>query len=257
MSDGLPLVVSTAAVRAVKLAEVRGARRPRMHPVGRYRRRHYDHLEAAQAHCHRRGHAAPALECSCGFHAVGDAEALGDVTHVLADTVLLDVELSGAIVEHERGFRAERQRIVGVRFPATCSWCDGPALTVVPGRRWRSACARCGAERRALVRADATGVLGIDVGFGATPREAGTARTFGRVRAALVALLTLGWLAVVAAAVVPGWATLVAAACAGGSTIVAGIAWRARSARTHEPCFVAQCGLLVVATAVVTASCWG
>jgi len=37
---------------------------------------------------------------------------------------LLRVEFSGRIVEHEHGWRAERQRVLDVVAPATCYECD-------------------------------------------------------------------------------------------------------------------------------------
>lgn len=65
----------------------------------------------------RRGHVAPAENCSCGFYAVTTLQVLfwGTLGWMSAgDTdskVLGRVELAGKIIEHEYGYRAERARI--------------------------------------------------------------------------------------------------------------------------------------------------
>ena len=142
----LPEDVCDEPLRRYKLAVVRGTP-PRLHPIGRYRRRSYEYLEPRRAVCHRRGHRAPAVDCTCGFHAVEQIDQLPRVTTVLAGSVVLAVDLGGTIIEHERGVRAEEQAVLGVGFPARCHRCGEQATVVVPGRLWRSA----GAGRAARV----------------------------------------------------------------------------------------------------------
>ena len=128
----LPEYVCDEPLRRYKLAVVRGTP-PRLHPIGRYRRRSYEYLEPRRAVCHRRGHRAPAVDCTCGFHAVEQIDQLPRVTTVLADSVVLAVDLGGTIIEHERGVRAEEQAVLGVGFPARCHRCGEQATVVVPG----------------------------------------------------------------------------------------------------------------------------
>ena len=71
-------------------------------------------------------HTAPGLDCSCGFHALPpDVEPWG----AGPDLVTLMVELSGTVVEHERGYRAEHQRVVEVQIPP-CPFCGDAAQWV-------------------------------------------------------------------------------------------------------------------------------
>jgi DNA-binding CsgD family transcriptional regulator len=65
------------------------------------------------------GHAAPANQCSCGVYAVASIPELlrhaepferGDGV----GTLMGRVELAGKVIEHQRGYRAERARIVGL-----------------------------------------------------------------------------------------------------------------------------------------------
>ena len=172
MSMTLPIDEIDEPLRAFKFAEVRGAVRPRVHPSGKFWKRAYDHREPATAVCHRRGgHAAPSLECSCGFHAVTDLHTLPEVTEHHEHMVVLEVELGGTVIEHEHGIRGEQQTVLAMRFPESCTRCHRPATHLQPGRVWRSVCSDC-SRRRSLNRADATAVFGVDVSFTApTPKK--------------------------------------------------------------------------------------
>lgn len=246
-----PVVELADTVRRHKLAEVRG-NPPRVHPIGRFGDRAYDHLEPAVAVCHRRRHHAPSWGCSCGFHAVDRIEDLPAVTSVLADSVVLSVELGGVLIEHDRGVRAEHQAVLGIWFPSRCSWCGAATEAVVPGRRWRSACGACAqrARRLALCRADATGALGVDVAFVDLPPEPARRRRVGAVRGVAMATLSL-LLAFVALRAAPRPAAIAAIACWLGSFVLAIGTVRARSIRSVEPLFVAQCACLLVASLAV------
>jgi DNA-binding CsgD family transcriptional regulator len=65
------------------------------------------------------GHAAPANQCSCGVYAVASIPEL--LRHAVpfergdgVGALMGRVELAGKVIEHERGYRAERARIVGL-----------------------------------------------------------------------------------------------------------------------------------------------
>lgn len=73
------------------------------------------------------GHRAPNLECHCGFYALPTDIA---PTYEAADYVTLMVELSGTVVEHERGYRAEHQRIIECQVEP-CVYCGAEADLLV------------------------------------------------------------------------------------------------------------------------------
>ena len=253
MNPSLPDIVLDEPLRRLKLAVVRGTP-PRLHPVGRYQRRSYEHLEPRRAVCHRHRHRAPAVDCTCGFHAVSTIDGLTRVTTVLADSVILDVELGGLVIEHERGVRAEEQAVLGVGFPDRCSWCSAEASVVVPGRLWRSACAACSTRRtqgrtqRVLTRAEATAELGVDVSFVPAPAEPRQLHSWGSARAAGMALLSIVVLvlALMSSATAPTVAIAVVALATSAAITVA--ATRSRSARPHADWFVMQCACVTMAS---------
>jgi hypothetical protein len=80
-------------------------------------------------------HAAPDLGCTCGFYAFKEAGAAVDLlaerppASRLFGTALLEVDLAGTVIEFDRGFRAHRQRVLGVQVPRWCVPCaaDGEA----------------------------------------------------------------------------------------------------------------------------------
>lgn len=252
---GIPITTAAEGVRAVKLAEVRGRRHPRMHPVGRYKRRHYEHVERVAARCHRHDHPAPTLACTCGFYGVDRVDVLPEVTQVLADSVVLDVEFGGLVVEHERGYRAEEQTVLTVRFPDECAFCTRRSSHVVPGRRWRSACTRCSTRRRgALARSEATAVLGIDVDFVSLPAEPATSQLFGSVRALVMFVLALAFVVQAERAELSGGVLTALAASAATSFVAYLATGTARSVRTHTTWFVLQCALVLASGVTLFAS---
>ena len=257
MTLQLPIDEVDEPLQTVKLAEIRGRMQPRVHPIGRFGRRYYEHAEPTSATCHRHHHPAPAVDCSCGFHAVNRVEDLADTTKVFADFLVLDVELSGTVIEHERGYRAEQQSIMRVRFPSTCWRCVAPASHVYAGRTWRSLCADCAGRCRgttALRRADATALLGIDVAFVDRPREPLRWRRLGVARSIGMVLLTLLTMSVVRIARPPLAINVGSYLCVAASTCLAWATWRVRSARPHDTFFIVQCGCLLVASMLLMAS---
>lgn len=72
-------------------------------------------------------HKAPKLDCQCGFYAV--KEKAGNYQyHVEAE-----VELYGTVIEHERGYRAEKQRILRLQMPC-CFECNKKSTQTVFSR---------------------------------------------------------------------------------------------------------------------------
>jgi hypothetical protein len=82
-----------------------------------------------RAHCANRGCEPPGLDCACGFYAfTSRAEAVELLRETLAcnglrDKALLTVELDGTVLQYERGYRGERQRVLGVQFERQCAGC--------------------------------------------------------------------------------------------------------------------------------------
>lgn len=77
-----------------------------------------------------RDHDVPSLACECGFYAFGDRQqavdllacAVGVGGNVIVRS-LLEVDLAGTVIECERGFRAERQRVLRVGLLPWCADC--------------------------------------------------------------------------------------------------------------------------------------
>jgi hypothetical protein len=65
-------------------------------------------------------------ECSCGFHAYRDLASARAHAQLTEASVLLEVVLSGEVVEHRRGFRASHQRVRAVIL-RSCEACPAPA----------------------------------------------------------------------------------------------------------------------------------
>lgn len=81
------------------------------------------------AKCRRRSCQPPGLDCRCGFYAFRDRsqalQVLGSLgsRHPARSYVLLTVDLDGAVLEYESGFRAQRQRVLRVEIPDACMRC--------------------------------------------------------------------------------------------------------------------------------------
>lgn len=100
-----------------------------------------------------RPHQAPEIACSCGFYVLRERH---DATELLSGrppisrlfgVVLLEVDLSGTIIEFDHGFRASHQRVLGVQVPRWCLTCatEGRArpaarLAGLSGRDFEEAC---------------------------------------------------------------------------------------------------------------------
>ncbi len=123
----LPVQPSGTAVRGYKVAQlVVDDRRERATLLGLTGR---SYAVDVVAQCGRARCVPPGLGCSCGFYAFGDrAQALALMEqlsgrHPDRGYVLLVVDLDGAVLEYEHGYRAARQRVHRIELPRTCSVC--------------------------------------------------------------------------------------------------------------------------------------
>lgn len=100
-------------------------------------------------------HDAPYPKCLCGFHTYSHR---GDAESVLSEhpgSVLLEVDLYGNIVEHERGVRAEQQVVLSAALPPRCFRCGVAATELTDfagtpagkGVPWSSLVVACGRHR--------------------------------------------------------------------------------------------------------------
>lgn len=69
-------------------------------------------------------HQSPDLNCQCGFYSVKNKE------DVQSDSVVAEADYYGRIIEHEKGYRAEYQRILSLRVKR--SFCMGGFLCEKP-----------------------------------------------------------------------------------------------------------------------------
>jgi hypothetical protein len=250
-------------IRAVKAVEVRGPlEAPGVHPVGRYWREPIDHRGTAVARCRKtRAHRAPEFDCSCGFHACADPAALAAATVLHPDVALAEVDLSGRIVEHERGWRAARQRILGLRFPDRCARCGGPAAHVAVETLWQSVCAPCALDavrrgRPVLRLGEVAGALGVEVRFDAVPVETRRAWRAWRIAASVAFVAALCGVGVLVSRsatspVVLGLAGMGALAAAAGLIRL----WRLPSSREASRWFSLECwAVTAVALGIVLTS---
>lgn len=77
-----------------------------------------------------RGHASPDLGCDCGFYAFNRRELAVDLLARAAGPgagtvvrALCEVDLAGTVIECDDGFRAGRQRVLGLRLLPWCASC--------------------------------------------------------------------------------------------------------------------------------------
>jgi hypothetical protein len=151
----------------------------------------------AEARCSRErcpvseNHAAPHPAGTCGFHGT-DTDPLA---WMVPEGAVLDVELYGRVIRHERGWRASHQRVLGVAFARGCMECRrevpdpvlatvrapmvGRQLLVVPR------CGRCAAVWRGrdddpIAVADLAGLLGTEVSWAGPQVTARALRQGGR-----------------------------------------------------------------------------
>jgi hypothetical protein len=119
----------------------------------------------AQASCALGDHDAPHADCSCGFYAVADDAQLWRLGADEPELAVLDVELSGRVIEHDHGYRASNQHVLGVCFHGVCVRC-GRRAEAFSQRRFGSlvpACRSC--ARRPMTPDEVSKSLGVSVRF--------------------------------------------------------------------------------------------
>ena len=101
----------------------------------------------ARAVCAADGsHEAPGETCQCGFYAFRPDAPMGRSLEPRAGQWLLDVRLSGKVVVHEHGYRAQHQRVVGISPPGRCACQQGaPTIVLAQGRTISAVCVTCAA----------------------------------------------------------------------------------------------------------------
>jgi hypothetical protein len=108
---------------------------------------------------------APHEECSCGFYGVKDKK------DVMGNTFVAEAEFYGKVIEHEKGYRAEYQRVLSVRVkrPELCFGsflCDGHPETVWFPKKGKPiiVCGECAAShKRVVMLSKLAGRLGVEV----------------------------------------------------------------------------------------------
>src|ERR1035437_8152165 len=108
---------------------------------------------------------APHEECSCGFYGVKDRK------DVMGNTFVAEAEFYGKVIEHEKGYRAEYQRVLSVRVrrPELCLGsflCEGHPETIWFPKSGKAlvACGECAATRkRVATLSKLAGRLGVEV----------------------------------------------------------------------------------------------
>jgi hypothetical protein len=119
----------------------------------------------AHASCPLSSHDAPDTGCSCGFYAVADEGQLWRLGADEPELAVVEVELSGRVIEHDHGYRASDQRVRAVRVHGVCVRC-GRHAEVFGQRRFGGlvpACRRC--ARRPVDAAAVSHALGVPVRF--------------------------------------------------------------------------------------------
>jgi hypothetical protein len=130
-----------------------------------YRQLGSSYGSVARACCPLSSHDAPDAECSCGFYAVAAEGQLWRLGADEPELAVVDVELSGHVIEHDHGYRASDQRVRAVKVHGVCVRC-GQRADVFGHRRFGGlvpACRRC--ARRPIDASAVGDALGVPVRF--------------------------------------------------------------------------------------------
>jgi hypothetical protein len=161
----LPWDVFATPIRARKLARL-GVEQQRVVLLPAFYRQLGEAYGArAQASCALSDHEAPDPECSCGFYAVADETQLWRLGADEPELAVVDVELSGHVIEHDHGYRASHQQVTNVQFHGVCVRCGSRAETFAQ-RRFGAlvpSCRRC--ARRPVEREAVAASLEVPVSF--------------------------------------------------------------------------------------------
>jgi hypothetical protein len=161
----LPWDVFATPIEAFKLARIGIEHDDVVLRPAFYRQLGASYGAVAHASCPLEAHDAPDAECSCGFYAVADESHLWRLGADEPELAVVEVELSGRLIEHDHGYRASDQRVTAVRVHGVCVRC-GQRAEVFGQRRFGSlvpSCRRC--ARRPLDAHTVSEALGVPVSF--------------------------------------------------------------------------------------------
>ena len=161
----LPWDVFATPIEAFKLARLGVERDQVVLRPAFYRQLGASYGPVADASCPLDTHDAPDADCSCGFYAVADEGQLWRLGADEPELAVVEVELSGRVIEHDHGYRASHQRVRAVRVHGVCVRCGGRA-EVFGSRRFGGlvpACRRC--ARRPIDASTVSDALGVPVRF--------------------------------------------------------------------------------------------
>jgi len=116
-------------------------------------------------------HRAPNLHCTCGFYALKKnhlGEARKEYYSSIAD---LEVEFSGKVIVHKKGYRAEYQRVLGVYLDPDCYMgiekvgCQNPAIGITGNRIDQGLHPSCNIHKQPyfFTPADLSNAFGVEV----------------------------------------------------------------------------------------------
>ncbi len=162
---GLPWDVFATPIAACKLARLGVEHGEVVLRPAFYRQLGASYGTVARASCPVAGHDAPQADCSCGFYAVADEGQLWRLGADEPELAVVEVELSGRLIEHDHGYRASDQRVRALRVHGVCVRC-GRRAEVFSQRRFGAlvpACHHC--ARRPLEAGAVAEALGVPVRF--------------------------------------------------------------------------------------------
>src|SRR4051812_1281640 len=183
----LPWDVFATPIEACKLARLGIEHGDVMLRPAFYRQLGASYGTVAHAACPLHDHDAPQQDCTCGFYAVADVGQLWRLGADEPELAVVDVELSGRVIEHDHGYRASDQRARAVRVHGVCTRC-GRRAEVFAQRRFGGlvpACRRC--ARRPLEAGAVSDALGVPVSF--TPDDPAPVSVGKRLEFVLAQLL--------------------------------------------------------------------
>lgn len=106
-------------------------------------------------------HDAPHPDCACGFYATVDRRS------PTAGQVSLRVALTGTVIVHQRGYRAQRQQVMAVEIPQMCGCGATDVVGLSPCSPFRPVCRQCSDAHPVdpMSLSDLAGDLCVDVAW--------------------------------------------------------------------------------------------
>lgn len=121
----------------------------------------------SQAACERRRHAAPNVNCRCGYNAYRpDTTEAAQLQPRDSHHIVADVEGTGVVINYELGWRAEHQTIINLHVSDKCLHCQTAinAVSVHPSGNVHQLCSECSPDDATrLPHADLRGLYNTTV----------------------------------------------------------------------------------------------